>query len=138
MIYDSVFIDTNILLYFYDKQEKEKQAVAIDLLMPYLEGEKAPWISVQVLQEFTNRLLTWQVSETEINDALELLEFWPVIDNSQQLFKQGLKIRKKYNLSFWDSMIIAAAQEAKATEIWTEDLNHGQNYGGVKAKNPFG
>jgi len=65
------------------------------------------------------------------------LEEWPVLENTRGLMREALEIQQLYQLSFWDSNIVAAAQQSGAKELWTEDLNAGQDYGGVRAVNPF-
>jgi predicted nucleic acid-binding protein len=62
---------------------------------------------------------------------------WNVIDNTASLLRTALDIQQRYQLSFWDSNIIAAARSAGAKELWTEDLNNGQRYEGILAVNPF-
>ena len=61
----------------------------------------------------------------------------PVIDNSLALFRLGIALQTRWQLSLWDAMIVAAAQTSGARELFTEDLNHGQNYGGILVINPF-
>ena len=53
------------------------------------------------------------------------------------LVKEAVATHQRYQLSYWDSLIVAAARDAGCTEIHSEDLNHGQNYGGVVVVNPF-
>jgi len=59
------------------------------------------------------------------------------VDNSLALFRLGLAVQERWQLSLWDAMIVAAAHSCSARELLTEDLNHGQDYGGVRAVNPF-
>ena len=62
---------------------------------------------------------------------------WPVIDNSLERFGHGLILKERFQVSLWDAMILAAAQASGARELLTEDLNAGQDYGGVRVVNPF-
>ena len=62
---------------------------------------------------------------------------WPVVDNTLELLKAGLDEQRRWKLSLWDALILAAARASGASELLTEDLNHGQDYGGVRAINPF-
>ncbi|MFM7181144.1 MAG: hypothetical protein ACKO2G_06735 [Verrucomicrobiales bacterium] len=62
---------------------------------------------------------------------------WPVVDNSLALFRLGLSFQSRWQLSLWDAMILSAAHGSGARELLTEDFNHGQDYGGVIAVNPF-
>ena len=131
------FFDTNILLYGYDLDAPDKRAVAMELLHRAWAKPGSVAISVQVLQEFTVNFTRKGYPDEEarllINDFCQ----WPVIDNSLTLFGHGLKIREQWKLSLWDAMIIAAAHASGASELMTEDLNHGQSYGNVRAVNPF-
>ena len=68
---------------------------------------------------------------------IEDLMAWPVIDNSLERFGHGLVLKQQFQISLWDAMILAAAQASGARELITEDLNSGQDYGGVVAVNPF-
>jgi len=131
------FLDTNILLYGYDLDSPAKRMVAQALLEhAWLEAGSTA-VSVQVLQEFHVNFArdghTAAEATTLINDFCR----WPVVDNSLALFRLGLSVQKQWRLSLWDAMIVAAAQTSGAGELYTEDLNHGQNYGGVRAINPF-
>jgi predicted nucleic acid-binding protein len=62
---------------------------------------------------------------------------WPVIDNTLTIFRLGLTLQARWQLSLWDGMILAAAKTSGAMELLTEDFNHGQDYGGVRVVNPF-
>lgn len=92
---------------------------------------------MQVLQEFYVNLVRRGRSATD--DALLIADFslWPVIDNTLAVFRLGLALQSRWKLSLWDAMIVAAAQTSGARELFTEDLNHGQDYDGVRAVNPF-
>ena len=62
---------------------------------------------------------------------------WPVVDNTLALLQAALDEQVRWKISLWDSLILAAARAVGASELITEDLNHGQNYDGVKVINPF-
>ena len=131
------FLDTNILLYGYDLNAPEKRAVAQSLIERAWTETGRTAISVQVLQEFYVNFIRKGHPPA---DALALIgdfSLWPVIDNSLALFRLGISIQARWQLSLWDAMIVAAAQASGASELLTEDLNHGQDYGGVRAINPF-
>ena len=131
------FLDTNILLYGYDLNAPEKRAVAQSFIERAWTETGRTAISVQVLQEFYVNFIRKGHPPA---DALALIgdfSLWPVIDNSLALFRLGISIQARWQLSLWDAMIVAAAQASGASELLTEDLNHGQDYGGVRAINPF-
>jgi len=131
------FLDTNILLYAYDLDSPAKRVGAQALLEHAWMNPGGTAVSVQVLQEFHVNFV--RAGRTAAESARLIDDFcrWPVMDNSLALFRLGLSVQKRWRLSLWDGMIVAAAQMSGATELYTEDLNHGQNYGGVQAINPF-
>jgi predicted nucleic acid-binding protein len=65
------------------------------------------------------------------------LDVWPMVENTRELMCDALEIQQRFQLSFWDANIVAAARQSGAKELWTEDLNDGQDYGGVRVVNPF-
>jgi predicted nucleic acid-binding protein len=131
------FLDTNILLYAYDLDAPAKRAVALRLVQ---QGWTAPGdtaISVQVLQEMHVNLVRRGVSETEATRIARDFAGWPLMDNTLELLLAALDEQARWKLSLWDSLVLAAARASGASELITEDLNHGQDYGGVHVINPF-
>jgi predicted nucleic acid-binding protein len=98
-------------------------------------GEVA--ISVQVLQELHVNLVKRGVPQAEATQVIRDLSLWPVVDNSLTLLLSALDEQARWKISLWDALILAAARAAGALELCTEDLNHGQDYGGVRVVNPF-
>ena len=131
------FLDTNILLYGYDLDAPEKRHIAQSLIeQAWLQPGRTA-ISVQVLQEFHVNFVRKGHSVEEACALIADFSHWPVIDNTLAIFRLGLSLQLRWQLSHWDAMILAAAQASGARELLTEDLNHGQDYGGVRAVNPF-
>lgn len=133
------FVDTNILLYAISGNpgEREKTAVAEELL----EGTDLA-LSVQVLQEFyvqaTRPTRGGRISHEE---ALVLIESWlrfPSQDITVEILRAALASSKRFQLSYWDAAIIEAARALRCTQVLSEDLSHGRNYGGIRVVNPFG
>jgi predicted nucleic acid-binding protein len=131
------FLDTNILLYGYDLNAPEKRAVAQSFIERAWTETGRTAISVQVLQEFYVNFIRKGYPPADASALIGDFSLWPVIDNSLALFRLGISIQARWQLSLWDAMIVAAAQASGASELLTEDLNHGQDYGGVRAINPF-
>ena len=131
------FFDTNILLYGYDLDAPEKRSVATNLLEEAWSNLDRTVISVQVLQEFFVNFVRHGHSPAEAAALVGDFSHWSVVDNSLALFKLGISLQTRFQLSLWDAMILAAAQSSGARELVTEDFNHGQDYGGVTAVNPF-
>lgn len=131
------FLDTNILLYGYDLDAPEKRAVALDLIEQGWSQSGSTTLSVQVLQEFVVNFVKAGHSREEAATVAGDFSNWPVVDLTLPLFRLALAVQARWKISLWDAMIVAAAQTSGARELLTEDLNHGQDYGGVKVINPF-
>ncbi len=133
------FVDANVLVYWRDKADPRKQEIA-DTLIQRLWSEQSGRISVQVLNEF------YAVSTRKIADPLSRDDAWSII---QDLFEwnphpvnEALMIRAKategrYGLSWWDSLIVAAARLQDCNILYTEDMHHGMQLDGVRVCNPF-
>jgi predicted nucleic acid-binding protein len=131
------FFDTNVLLYMYSRADVRKQARARDLYREYaLAGRML--LSTQVIQEFfvasLRKLLLPRRQVREITTAL--LDS-PLVIVGPFHIRAAIEKEDRYNISFWDALIVAAAESAGAELLYTEDLNHGQQYGEVVAQNPF-
>jgi predicted nucleic acid-binding protein len=131
------FIDTNILLYAYDLDAPHKRSIAKKIVEGAFQEPLATAISVQVLQEFHVNFTRKGNSPTQAATLIEDFTHWTVIDNTLTLFGLGLSLKSRWQLSLWDSMILAAAKISGAKLLLTEDLNHNQDYGGICAINPF-
>lgn len=131
------FLDTNILLYGYDLDSPKKRGIAQSIIeQAWLQpGHTA--ISVQVLQEFHVNFIRKGHPAAEASALIADFSQWPVIDNTLAIFRHGLSLQPRWQLSLWDAMILAAAHASGARELLTEDLNHGQDYGGIRVVNPF-
>lgn len=131
------FIDTNVLLYAYDRTAGSKRETALAIIE---EGWTRPGcnaISVQVLQEFYVNFMRAGQSHKVASQIIEDLSQWPVVDNTLERFGQGLEICRRFQTSLWDGMILSAAIFSGASQLLTEDLNHGQDYSGIQVVNPF-
>lgn len=134
---ERVFFDTNILFYAHDIDAGAKHARAKSLVLTAWEGEVDPCISVQVLQELLVNLRRHGLeAAAAVSTVMDYL-VWRTVDNNVQVFLDAVDLMQSHQLSFWDASIIAAAVNAGAGELWTEDLNTGQMYGKIKAVNPL-
>jgi predicted nucleic acid-binding protein len=131
------FFDTNILLYAYDTDAGEKRTRALPLVAEAFSQPARYALSVQVLQEFFVNCIRKGQSDETAATLIDDFSHWQIIANTHDLFLSGLQARARWQLSLWDAMIVAAAEQAGATTLYTEDLNHGQRYGSVRALNPF-
>lgn len=133
----SSFLDTNILIYAYDLDAPAKRAAALRLVEGGWTAPGQTAISVQVLQELHVNLVKRGVPQSEATRIVRDFADWPVVDNTLELLEAALDEQARWKISLWDSLILAAARASGASELITEDLSHGQNYGGVRAVNPF-
>ena len=133
------FFDTNILCYANDSSDAGKQATALGLIAA--AGKAGDGVlSVQVLGEFFHvtvvkrKLLTAAEAETLLGAYAAAMTVLPV---ELPLVQSAMRIHRRYQTRYWDSLIIAAAAQHGCTEIVSEDLNDGQLYEGVRVRNPF-
>ena len=121
---DKVFFDTNILLYCYSIDEKEKQEVALNLIDSCSENSK---ISIQVINELSNILFKkFKLSSKDIeNTILEIDNYFEIVIFDIKTQIKALKIKEKYKFQFYDSLIIATALENNCTILYSEDMQHG-------------
>jgi predicted nucleic acid-binding protein len=135
---DGIFLDSNILIYAHDEDGGEKFHRASQWIQAFWVKGTLPNISIQVLQEFYTVMLRKNADARVYREVVEhYLKLWPVVENTRELMRQAFDIQQRFQLSFWDANIVAAAQQSGASELWTEDLNEGQDYGGVRVVNPF-
>ena len=132
-----VFLDTNILLYAAtaSPSENAKQDRAYDLIAADNFG-----ISTQVLQEFYHNATVKTRVKMRPQKAIEWLAeivHRPCVVVDTDVFRRATQISIRYKISYWDGAILAAAEAAGASLLYSEDLNHGQTYGTVKVLNPF-
>ena len=136
---DSNFIDTNILVYAYDSNDPVKQEYAQQLLRNCISDDTAV-LSAQVLSEFftvVTKRIPNPLSTEEAEQVLDILGILPVVEIDYRLVRRAIDLHRLYGISYWDSLIVAAAHRAGCKQILTEDLNAGQSYQGVLVVNPF-
>jgi predicted nucleic acid-binding protein len=133
------FVDTNILLYAHDVADPAKNRRAVELLTQ-LWADANGVLSTQVLQEFAvnlQRQTSLSLTLQEVQRRILLYLDWEVVVNGGGSVLRGLEVQERYRLSFWDGMIVQAAESAGCEVLYSEDLSHGQEYGGVLVVNPF-
>jgi predicted nucleic acid-binding protein len=133
----SKFLDTNILLYAYDQDAPAKRSVALRLVEEGWEALGDTAISVQVLQEVYVNLEKHGVARSQATRIVRDYAQWPVVENTLALLDLALSEQSRWHISLWDALILAAARASGATLLFTEDFNYGQDYGGIRAINPF-
>jgi len=132
-----IFIDTNILVYTLDQKNIEKRDMARKIVKKVVESHQ-PVISTQVIKEFyvvaSNKL---KADPIVVKNIIHNFHNMEIVNNDLDLIEQAIDISILSQLSFWDSLVIAAAEKANCEYVLSEDLNSGQNYRGIKLLNPF-
>ncbi|MFC1534678.1 PIN domain-containing protein [Thermodesulfobacteriota bacterium] len=134
-----IFVDTNVLVYSRDASEAKKQPHAMHW-MKQLWISRTGRLSFQVLQEFysivTTKLQPGMEPQRAREDVQSLIA-WNPIPISIDVIKVAWFIQDQFQLSWWDSLIISAAQIGDCNYLLTEDLQESQILGSVRVLNPF-
>ncbi len=135
---DKFFVDTNILFYAHDRTAGLKHERAKRLINDLWESG-AGVLSTQVLQEFcaTVRRVERDRPIEDLQRLIQDFSSWEIIVNTRESISAALEIESRYKISFWDALIVHAAQSAGASTLYSEDLNAGQTYGSVRVVNPL-
>jgi predicted nucleic acid-binding protein len=131
------FLDSNILIYALpaEPEEPAKQTRARELIATTNFG-----LSFQVLQEVFVTATRKLAVPLEPAAALKFLQpflVFPCASGTTGLFLEAVQLSLRFNIHYYDAAILASAKELGAPVLYTEDLNHGQNYDSVKVVNPF-
>lgn len=133
------FVDTNILVYAYDRTAGNKFGRARELIERLWDSGEGV-LSTQVLEEFyvsVTGKIPQPLKPERARDIVADLGTWKVALLEVPDVLKASRLSERYKLSFWDGLILAAAQKEGATVVWSEDFNHGQNYDGATVQNPF-
>lgn len=134
-----LFADTNLLVYARDTSDATKHAAArawMELLWADGQGRT----STQVLNEYyvtVTRKLKPQLPPEAARAEIRDLEAWRPQSVDAPMLEAAWSIEDRYKLSFWDSLIVAAAQGAQCDGLLTEDLQHGMDFDGLTVLSPF-
>ncbi len=134
-----VFVDTNILVYARDSSEAEKQVVAKQW-MEHLWQQRAGRISYQCCNEYyviTTQRLKPGLSKQKARQDISALEAWQPIAVNQAVVENAWRIQDRYQFSWWDCLILSAAQVQGCRFLITEDLQHLQQIDELAILNPF-
>lgn len=131
-----VFIDTNVFVYAFDTADPDKQKQAQRILT---ENPQAA-VSTQVLNEFytaTTRKLATPLSQDDAQAAVELISQRPCVAVDAVLVLRAIRDGRRWQLSHWDALMLAAARQSGCDRVLTEDLADGAIYDGIRIHNPF-
>lgn len=134
------FLDTNIFLYIFDPNAPHKTTIAKSLIRTAIATQKGV-VSFQVVQEFFNVALKRIAQPMLPDDARVYLDsvFAPLlaVHSSATLYSEALRTYAVGGLSWYDSLIVTAALQAKCSVLYSEDMQHGRTFGTLRIENPF-
>jgi len=133
------FVDTNVLVYAFDRSGSAKQRAAQRLLNELMEQDRLR-VSTQVLQELYVTLTRKARACCSSGEALAVLEdlaAWPLMVVDYGAIRAAVRLGEQAKLSFWDALVVVAAARSGAAVLYTEDMNDGQEILGVRVRNPF-
>jgi predicted nucleic acid-binding protein len=136
---DKYFVDTNVLVYAYDRSAGAKHESARALIED-LWNSASGVLSTQVLQEFCVNLRRKAGQPSPADEVRRLIEdysSWEIVVNTTESILHALDIEARYRISFWDALILQAAESSGSTLVYSEDLAGGQKYGSIRVVNPF-
>jgi predicted nucleic acid-binding protein len=134
------FLDSNVLIYSFDGTDPAKAQRAEELVAEALSTNRGA-ISYQVVQEFFHFAFRRAARPMKTPDAEQFLGnvLRPLfsVHSSPSLFADALHLHGRYQLAWYDSLIVAAAMQAECEILYSEDLQNGQRFGKMQVKNPF-
>jgi predicted nucleic acid-binding protein len=134
-----LFVDTNVFIYARQAREPAKQRLA-EAWIDHAWREQTGRTSVQVLSEYyanVTRKIDPPRDPHDAWDDVKALMTWNPLPADRTLLEAGRDVEARYRLSWWDSLIVAAAQLQSCTVLLSEDMQDGANYGGVVVRSPF-
>ncbi len=136
---DKYFVDTNILIYAHDRSTGIKHVRARALIEGlWTTGQGV--LSTQVLQELCVNLRRKTARPPSFDEIRRLIHdylSWEIVVTSPPAVVQALEIEARYKTSFWDALILQAAEQSGASVLYSEDLASGQKYGTIRVVNPL-
>lgn len=134
---DRYFVDSNVLLYAHDSRNRPKQRRA-EAWLDWLWQRAVAHVSWQVLQEFySNAVLKMQVPPHHARAAVSAWAKWNPPDVTLGLLERAWHWTDEAKISFWDSMIVAAAERARCRYLLSEDFQTGREFGAITVVSPF-
>lgn len=136
---DKYFVDTNILMYAHDASAGEKHERA-KALVEVLWRDRTGVVSTQVLQELSVNLRKKVRRPLDVKATRDIIAdylTWQVVVNGGESILEALDLEARFQISFWDALVLQAAQVSGAEVLYSEDLSDGQTYGSVRIANPL-
>lgn len=131
------FIDTNVLIYAEASDVPTKQKAALALLKR-LYDDASGVLSTQVLQEYCNvALKKLKLSSQYLRAQLDFYEQFEIVQVTPSIIRAGLDLHQTRSVAFYDAIVLASAQTAGCSQLYSEDMNTGEIVEGVRILNPF-
>lgn len=133
------FVDSNLFVYAHDKSAGRKREVARDLITGLWES-RSGCASVQVLQElFVNltRKVPRPLTAHEAASLVRDISAWTIHAPGSDDVLSAIELHERASIAFWDAMILTSASALGCKVLYSEDLNPGQSYDGVRVVNPI-
>jgi predicted nucleic acid-binding protein len=134
-----VFIDTNVLVYAHDQDAGPKHKIAITVLEKLWRAGTGV-LTTQVLQEFYSVVTQKRpprLSGAEARGHVAAYSEWCSMNTDPQLLVSASLLAERYQLQWWDALIVEGAMRSGATTLLSEDMRHGQKFGLLTVRNPF-
>jgi predicted nucleic acid-binding protein len=133
-----VFVDTNLLLYAISTEQSEERKTLI--ARSVLQTMNWAWSS-QIAGEFvrasTSAKKPHPISLAQAKTFIQTWTAFTMISVDEAIVIDAIDVAHRFQISYFDAQVIAAAKRLNCKRVYTEDLSHGQDYGGVSAFNPF-
>ena len=136
---EPVFVDTNVIVHRYDTRVPEKQSRA-DEWLTFVWSSHSGRVSTQVLSEFYStitRKLKPAMAAGEVRRVVRGLSSWQPVSVDLPVLERAWFLQDRFSLSWWDALIVAAAQMCECEVLLTEDLQHGRVLDTVRVIDPF-
>jgi predicted nucleic acid-binding protein len=136
---ERIFVDSNVLIYAHDSDAGARQSQAAQWLKQLWQSQNGR-MSVQVLQEFyvnVTQKIPIPLAKPAAREVVRNYGSWVHSETTPSTVVRASEISEIWKISFWDGMIVAAAEQSEASVLLSEDLNHGQMVTGIRIVNPF-
>lgn len=131
------FVDTNLLVYAHDSGAGRKHKTSVALFTRLFE-ERTGVLSIQVLSEFYNAATRkLRMASEEAEEVIRDLQGWTVHRPGPADLLRAAQLSRRYQISWWDALIVNSAIASGCDILWSEDLAHGQLYEALRVHNPF-
>jgi len=136
---DKCFVDTNVLVYAHDRSAGAKHQQALSLVEELWNSGRGV-LSTQVLQELCVSVRHRAARPWTLDELRELVQdylSWEIVVNTRESVLGALDLEQRWQISFWDALILHAAEVSGSPVLYSEGLSGGQTYGSVTVINPF-